>query len=97
MSGSWIVSPTDGYGSAEIRRHDDGRLEVVRADDVIGITSELVFDVDASLWVDSDGLLLLAGDPRYRYRPVRFANAPGLTFPTRGVQVVVCERVVSGG
>lgn len=79
------------YGDAEIRRHDDGRLVVLRADDVIGVAVELLAQADdGSLPVDGDGCIWLAGDPTWRYRPVRFDAPPGADG--RPV-VVVCERV----
>lgn len=89
------------YGSAEIREvpNDDGtrRLEVVAADDVIGISIELLAEaLGWGLWVGGDGLLWLAGDPRYRYRPVRFeANVAGLSRDqaAEGARVLICERM----
>jgi hypothetical protein len=74
-------------GSAVIQKHDDGRLEVVHADDIIGIATQVLAEADThGLRVDDEGLLWIAGDPRYRYRPVRFASGP---VP----QVLICERV----
>lgn len=91
-----MIGP-DGYGDAEIRQLDDGTLEIVRADDVIGISVELLAEaLGSGLWVDGDGLLWLAGDPTYKYRPVRFATfARGLTADSavEGTRVIVCERV----
>ncbi len=91
-----MIGP-DGYGDAELRKHDDGRLVVIRADDVIGISVELLAEaVGFGLWVGGDGLLWLASDPRYRYRPVRFvANVAGLTRDEaiEGARMLVCERV----
>lgn len=91
-----MIGP-DGYGDAELRKHDDGRIEVVRADDVIGISVELLAQsLGAGLWVGGDGLLWLAGDPRYRYRPTRFVcNLHGLSVDeaVEGARVLVCERV----
>lgn len=86
------------YGTAEIRRHDDGRLEVTHADPVIGISVELLAEAvgGMGLWVDGAGLLWLAGDPRYKYRPVRFECAVrGLPADqaVEGTRVLVCERV----
>lgn len=91
------------YGSAELREvpNDDGtkRIEVVSADPVIGISVELLADaLGWGLWVGGDGLLWLAGDPRYRYRPVRFeAHVEGLTpdQAVEGARVLICERVSS--
>lgn len=87
------------YGDATITRHDDGRVTVDRADDTIGIYVELLAEAEAGgLPVDDDGNIWLAGDARYRYRPVRFARAtlgplgPGLAGGQP--QIVVCERVV---
>lgn len=86
------------YGSAELRQHDDGRVEVVRADPVIGITVELLVQALAGdgLPVDGQGHIWLAGDCRYRYRPVRFeASVSGLQpgQAVEGCRVLVCERV----
>lgn len=87
------------YGSAEIRRTDDGHLIVVSADEVIGISVELLAEAlgGAGLWVDDGtGLLWLAGDPNYRYRPIRFTTTVhGLDPNTamEGSRFVVCERV----
>lgn len=86
-----MIGP-DGYGDAEIRKHDDGTLEVVRADDVIGISVELLDEaVGHGLAVGDDGLLWLAQDPRYRYRPVRFVHHR--QFGAEGARMLVCERV----
>lgn len=86
-----------GYGGAVVRKRDDGRLEVVEADDVIGISVELLNeDLGFGLWVDGEGLLWLAGDPEYRYRPVRFiAKIEGLQpgDAIEGARMLVCERV----
>jgi hypothetical protein len=91
-----MIGP-DGYGDAEIRKLDDGSLEVVNADDVIGISVELLAEaVGFGLWVGGDGLLWLAGDPRYRYRPIRFvAKVAGLApgEAVEGTRMLVCERV----
>lgn len=92
-----MIGP-DGYGDAEVRRLDDGNLVVARADDVIGISVELLAEaLGVGLWVDGEGLLWLAGDPKYKYRPVRFADTftHGLTADSavEGARVVVCERV----
>ncbi len=88
---------TDGYGDAELRRLDDGRTEVVRADDVIGISVELLAEAAGwGLWIGGDGLLWLAGNPEYRYRPVRFVsnlNGLGPDEAVEGMRVLVCERV----
>lgn len=82
-----------GYGSAELRTDADGLIEVVAADEVIGISLELLVKaVGTGLYVDVDGLLLLAGDRDYRYRPVRFVDH-GVGLPTEGARVLVCERV----
>lgn len=95
MSDTW-ESP-DAYGDAEIRKHEDGHLEIVRADDVIGISLELLVEaVGQTLAVGGDGLLWLCGDPAYRYRPVRFvAHIGGLPPGTavEGCRMLVCERV----
>lgn len=78
------------YGDATITRHDDGRLTVGRADPVIGISLELLAQAGERLPVDASGCILLASDPRYRYRPVRFA---GLLADASGpCRVLVCER-----
>lgn len=91
-----MIGP-DGYGDAEIRKRDDGTLEVVSADDVIGISVELLREaLGFGLWVGGDGLIWLAGDPDYRYRPVRFvANVSGLSQDqaVEGCRMLVCERV----
>jgi hypothetical protein len=80
------------YGDATFTRHDDGRVTVDHADDVVGISLDLLAMAEAAhLPVDDAGCILLAGDPRYRYRPVRFATDPG--DPTEMVRVLVCERV----
>lgn len=80
------------FGTAVIRRHDDGRLAVVEADDLIGVALDLFVEAPAHLPVDADGCILLAGDPEYRYRPVRFASA----WSGGPATVLVCERVVQG-
>lgn len=87
------------YGSAAIKRHADGRVTVESADDVIGISVELLAEaVGWGLHVDGEGLLLLAGDPSYRYRPVRFeARVAGLEpgQAAEGARMLICERVTS--
>lgn len=77
------------YGTAVVRRNDDGRLSVVQADDTIGVSVGLLAEGGAGLPADADGCLLLAGDPEYRYRPVRFASV----WPGGPPSVLVCERV----
>lgn len=82
----------DYYGCAIISRHDDGRLTVDHAGPTIAITLELLATASEQLLaIDNTGCLLLAGDPRYRYRPVRFAANPG--DPTETARMLVCERV----
>lgn len=84
------------YGSAVIRTEGD-RLVVESADDIIGISVELLAEaVGWGLYVGADGLLWLAGDPTYRYRPVRFvAKVEGLQpgEAIEGARMLVCERV----
>jgi hypothetical protein len=87
----------NGYGDATFRRYDDGRVVVQKADDVIGVSLELLASAaEGLLWVDRDGLLWLAGDYRYRYRPVRFEPLFG-DLPedaaVEGVSILICERV----
>lgn len=79
------------YGDAAITRQEDGRLVVERADDVIAISLELLAAAGNELPVDESGCILLAGDPRYRYRPVRFVGRPD--DPTETARMLVCERV----
>lgn len=81
------------YGDAVITSIGGGSLIVERADDVIGISTQLLADAGDNLLVDEAGCILLAGDPRYRYRPVRFASMA--IVDSRGpCHVLVCERVV---
>lgn len=88
---------SDSYGSATIVKTDDGRLAVLAADDVIGISFELLAEATGTgLWVDGEGMLWLAGDPNYRYRPVRFdARVGGIEAgqAVEGARMLVCERV----
>lgn len=74
-------------GWAELRR-SNGRLEVIAADDVIGFSLDLLGKCPEGLSVDDDGLLLLAGNPDYRYRPMMFVSSSHNGPPT----VLVCER-----
>lgn len=92
-----MIGP-DGYGDATITRLDDGTIVVERADDVIGISVELLQQaLGAGLWVGADGLIWLAGNPEYRYRPVRFVSRLNGLSPNQaaaeGARVIVCERV----
>lgn len=87
------------YGDVVFTQHDDGRVTVDRADDMIGISVELLARAEpGSLPVDGEGCIWLAGDSNYRYRPVRF-DTPSLFRPEGSrlagghPQVVVCERV----
>lgn len=90
------VGASGKYGDATITTAygADGKIEryvVERADPVIGMSLELLAQAGWTLPVDESGCILLAGDPRYRYRPVRFA---GTTIDSQGpVAVLVCERV----
>ncbi len=77
------------YGSATIVRNGDGSLTVAHADDVIGLSTELLGEQPDGMPVDSDGFIWLAGDPSRRYRPVRFVSSFEGGPPT----VLVCERV----
>jgi hypothetical protein len=80
------------YGDATITQMTGGRLIVERADRVIGISLELLAQADpVRLPIDESGCIMLAGDPGYRYRPVRFASHP--TAVGEGARVLVCERV----
>lgn len=91
-----MIGP-DGYGDAVFLRQDDGRVVVTQADDVIGISVELLAEAAGNaLWIGGDGLLWLAGNPDYRYRPTRFVGHRGGLEPDRaveGARVLVCERV----
>lgn len=79
------------YGDAILKRHDDGRITIERADPVIGITIELLADADpALLRVTSEGHLSMGSDGLTLYRPVRFD-------PAHGTHVVICERVSTDG
>lgn len=83
-----MLNTTPDYGSATIERTPSGP-RVVQADDVIGISVELLNEaLGTGLLVDEQGLLLLVGDPDYRYRPVCFGPAG-----VEGNRVLVCERV----
>ena len=70
------------YGDCDVRRREDGELEVIRADQTIGVTAELLVQAAGNgLTVDSSGRLVIAG--QVRYIPVRF-DLDG--------RVVVCVR-----
>jgi len=84
------------YGDAVLQRHADGRVTVERADDVIGISADLLAELrngadPAAVGVTTDGHLALGSDRSAVYRPVRFV--------LEGHQhvVLVCERVTAGG
>jgi hypothetical protein len=85
------------YGSAVIVRNDDGTVTVTQADPVIGISFELLAEAEPHLlWVDGEGLLWLGGDPRYRYRPIRFeSTVSGIPqgMAVEGTRMLICERV----
>jgi hypothetical protein len=71
------------YGTATILVVD-GKPTVTQADDVIGVTVDLLAECERWCF-GPDGLFWLDAGGEYRYRPVRFAtDAPG---------VLVCERV----
>lgn len=70
-------------GTATVTRQADGTI-TVEADDVIGISFELLDQLDTASIRVLGGLLVLDTAGEYRYRPVSFA---------RGGSVVVCERV----
>lgn len=74
------------YGDVLITCHDDGRLTVERADDVIGVSVELLASLGHGVVVDPAGNLVLAG--QCAYRPIGFASTTGLC-----VDIVVCQRV----
>jgi hypothetical protein len=70
------------YGSVDVTRHDDGRLEVLRADQTIGVSAELLVEAAGQgLATDVDGRLVIAGQACYK--PLRFEE---------GGRVVVCVR-----
>jgi len=83
------------YGNATFKQHDDGRIEVVHADRVIGITLELLAEAGENLPVDQTGCILLAGYPEHRYRPVRFAGL--MPDQSGSARVLVCEKVTADG
>jgi hypothetical protein len=88
-----MTTPTrdDAYGDATIVRLDDGTLSITRADPIIGMSLELLAQAGDNLPVDESGCILLAGDPAYQYRPIRFA---GLTTDASGpCRILVCQRV----
>jgi hypothetical protein len=71
------------YGTATILLVD-GTPTVTQADDVIGVTVELLTECEQWCF-GPDGLFWLDPVGEYRYRPVRFAtDYPG---------ILVCERV----
>lgn len=75
------------YGDATITKNDDGTFTVVHADDVIGISVQLLAEADpAALRVTSEGHLSMGSDGLTLYRPVRFD-------PASGTRVLICERV----
>lgn len=85
------------FGDATIEDLGDGRLKVVRADDVIGMSLELLATAGESLPVDEAGNILLAGDTAYRYRPVRFAAGQHMVDASGPCRILVCERVMADG
>lgn len=99
---------TPEYGGAVMRTiYKDGtseveRIVVVSADSVIGISVELLAGATGGwgIWVGGDGLLWLAGDSRYRYRPIAFeCRVAGLSADEAvagGPRVLICERVQEG-
>jgi hypothetical protein len=71
------------YGTATILMVD-GKPTITQADDVIGLTVDLLAECERWCF-GPDGLFWLDAAGEYRYRPVRFAtDAPG---------ILVCERV----
>lgn len=100
--GDGVIGP-DGYGDAELKIEYNaetgvGYPRVVRADDVIAVTIELLAQETGGrgLWIGGDGLLWLAGDADYRYRPVRFiSHVSGLPVDcmAEGARLLVLERV----
>lgn len=76
------------YGTAILKKHDDGRITVEHADPVIGISVELLAEAEMApgLRVTSEGYLSMGSDGLTMYRPVRFD-------PRSGTRVLVCERV----
>lgn len=80
---------TGDWGTAHVEICD-GWPVVVAADDVVGITFELLAQsADDAFPVQADGCILLAGDPAFRYRPTRV----GCLEPGGTARVLVCERV----
>jgi hypothetical protein len=72
------------YGDATVTRNEDGSRSVLQADDVIGVSQELLDQVQLV-----EGLLVLDTAGEYRYRRVG---------PSRSDwQVTVFERVRDGG
>jgi hypothetical protein len=74
-------SEAEPYGDATMTRQADGTISV-QADDVIGVSFELLHQIESGHV--RDGLLVLDTAGEYRYRPVSFALDG---------RVVVCERV----
>lgn len=71
------------YGQATIIELN-GKPVVVQADDVVGVTVDLLASCERWMY-GPDGLLWLDAVGEYRYRPLRFAtDHPG---------ILVCERV----
>jgi hypothetical protein len=58
---------TDHYGTAALRRHDDGTITVERADDVILVSTDLLAETGHYV----DGVLKLDTAGEYRYRRLR--------------------------
>lgn len=79
-------------GTGTVRRHDNGRVEVVDVDPVVGISLELLAQAGPPGFpVDRAGRIRIAGDPRYLYRAVRFAAARDVDgLPAA---MIVCKRV----
>jgi hypothetical protein len=76
------------YGTATVRKHDDGTVTVEQADQVIGVSRDLWDEMelphkrdDGTLWLDTAG--------EYRYRFVR----EDLSWAGPEMDVVVFERI----
>lgn len=100
MDGTAAGYTDQDWGTLEVRKRDDGRIELGQADPVLALSLGLLADGIGDGWLSiTDGLVCVAGvgpddqAREVRYRPVGFRPAPPHAPHVSEGGFLVLERV----